>query len=152
MYTHLSEKNIENLIQFYNNFNEVDKKYFYPHKFTVAEIKKIINNAAEDLFLLNIDEDEKIIGYGLLRGWDQGYAIPSLGLAIGAEFRGRGYGKKFIKYLHELARKKNSKTVMLRVHNENQTAIELYKQVGYQFKTKNDDKSIVYFTGFVVLK
>ena len=75
----------------------------------------------------------------LLRGWDEGYSVPSLGIAIHPVARGQGLGTLMMEYLHFLARQRGAITVRLRVHVENLRAIQLYQALGYAFVTEGDE-------------
>jgi ribosomal protein S18 acetylase RimI-like enzyme len=127
---------IENFIKFIN-YNKEDTLFFHPHKFDYESIKYILENKKEDIYLL-LCENDIIIGYGLLRGWNEGYKIPSLGIMVDKEYRGKGYSKKIIFFLHEIAKNKNSEYVRLTVKKDNILAMNLYKKIGYEF---NDYKN-----------
>ncbi len=82
-----------------------DGEYFSPHPADDESVNRIAGYDGKDLYYLLV-EAEKVIGYGLLRGWDEGYQIPSLGVAIHPSVRGAGLGKMFMGFLHLLASEK----------------------------------------------
>jgi ribosomal protein S18 acetylase RimI-like enzyme len=45
-------------------------------------------------------QGSRIVGYGMLRGWDEGYSVPSLGILVRAEACGQGIGKLLMEHLH----------------------------------------------------
>ncbi len=108
-----------------------DDAFFHPHATDVETIRKIIADKSRDEYLLLI-AGGKVYGYGLLRGWDEGYEIPSLGLAIHASVRGAGFGRAFMHYLHATARHKGAERIRLRVHKNNTQAIRLYRSLDYE--------------------
>jgi len=114
-----------------------DYHFFHPHPLTASEAKKKIKYSGQDLYFLQISNGT-LCGYGFLRGWDEGYEIPSLGLAIHPKFRGRGLGEKFIFFLHEQARNHGAKKVRLTVAADNKAAIYLYSKLGYRFCQKDE--------------
>lgn len=125
---------------FYNflqSISEDDRKLFYPYSFDIKTVKDIFIKTANDVHYIFI-EGEKIIAYGLLRGWDEGYVIPSLGIYIDPLYRGKGLSKKIMLFLHSVALLKNSKSVRLTVYKNNTKAINLYKSVGYNFTEDGD--------------
>ena len=83
-----------------------------------------------------------MIGYGMLRGWDEGYEIPSLGIAIDPAQQGRGYGQRLMEFLHATARQHGAKRVRLRVHPDNHRAVELYRSLGYSFSGESDGQKV----------
>jgi ribosomal protein S18 acetylase RimI-like enzyme len=110
-----------------------DIRFFSPHPATEEALSKIVSHAGKDLYYLLV-EGEDVLGYGLLRGWDEGYDIPSLGIAIHPSARGSGLGKALICFLHALALRRGATQVRLRVQRSNEKAIELYKSLGYIFE------------------
>ena len=121
-----------------------DSSFFTPHKYT-KDI--LINNICSiDKYYLMIKSDI-IIGYGMLRGYEEGYDIPSLGIMIDKDYRGKGYSKKMINFL-ENETYKTSEKIRLTVFKKNKIAISLYKSMGYVFEDDNE-KSLI---GFKILK
>lgn len=111
-------------------FRKFDQ-YFHPHPLTDVEVDKLIQYNGEDLYFLQT-KNRKLCGYGFLRGWDEGFAIPSLGLVIHPDFHREGLAKQFLMFLHEQALSKGSNKVRLTVVEENISALRLYQKVGYQ--------------------
>lgn len=68
-----------------------DDKFFYPHPLTKEEARRLCRYVGLDQYLV-ATVNGRILGYGMLRGWDEGYKIPSLGLATHPEVRGQGLG------------------------------------------------------------
>lgn len=122
-----------------------DETFFSPHLADDISIRKVAGLNGKDLYYLLV-EDEKVLGYGLLRGWDEGYSIPSLGVAIHPAVRGAGLGKLFMNFLHVLAFQRGASKVRLRVHKDNCKAINLYKSLGYVFE--EDANQAEYLIGF----
>jgi ribosomal protein S18 acetylase RimI-like enzyme len=117
-----------------------DYYYFYPHKLTYTDFVKELKTHPLDVYIFLIDT--KIYSYGILRGWQEGYDIPSLGIMTDINERGKGYSNLMMKYLHEIAKIKGSQKVRLTVLKENTKAISLYNKLGYVF-TEKDDKNLL---------
>lgn len=109
-----------------------DDVFFSPHPADADAIHRIATHEGKDLYYLLV-EQRKVLGYGLLRGWDEGYQIPSLGLAIHPSARGQGLGKMLMDILHLLASRRGADKVRLRVRANNEKALNLYKSLGYSF-------------------
>ncbi len=116
-------------------------KYFHPHGFTLKTTEEICSYSGKDVYY-GVFCDDSVIGYGLLRGWDEGYLIPSLGIAILSEYRSSGLAKALMFFLHFAAKMKGASQIRLSVENENIAAYKLYSNLGYIFTQKNDEKSI----------
>lgn len=122
-----------------------DEIYFSPHSADDISIRKVVGLNGKDLYYLLVEEG-KVLGYGLLRGWDEGYSIPSLGVAIHPSVRGAGLGKLLMNFLHMLAFQRGASKVRLRVHKNNSKAITLYMGLGYVFEIDTNQSD--YLIGF----
>lgn len=81
----------------------------------------------------------------MLRGWDDGFDVPSLGIIVSPNMRNFGIGKMFISFLHCAAKINNSKRVRLKVYSNNIPAINFYKSVGYTLQKLNSSELVGYF-------
>lgn len=112
-----------------------DDYYFHPHPFDDETAHWIASYSGKDLYYAAIDtEDQRILGYGMLRGWDAGYEIPSLGIVICREARGRGLSKPLMHFLHNAARARGCSRIRLKVDRNNHVALKLYEYLGYRFE------------------
>ena len=114
-----------------------EDQYFHPHSFNKKKAEQLGAYKGNDLYSLQVCENE-ICGYGMLRGWDEKYSVPSLGIIIHPDYRGKGLGKNFMSYLHNQARQKGAKQICLKVYPGNKSAILLYKKLGYVFDGEKD--------------
>jgi ribosomal protein S18 acetylase RimI-like enzyme len=105
---------------------------FHPHQLTYEEAVKRSTFAGSDLYYICID-GETLLGYGMLRGWDEGYEIPSLGLALSSAARGSKLGESFMYFLQAAARRRGATKIRLKVYKSNLRAKGLYERLGYKF-------------------
>jgi ribosomal protein S18 acetylase RimI-like enzyme len=84
-----------------------------------------------------------VIGYGMLRGWDEGYSIPFLGISIHPSHHGKGYGKIMMNHLHRIAYDCGVRSIKLKVYKDNIGAISLYKKLGYILTEDKDSDKLV---------
>src|SRR5262245_34786035 len=77
--------------------------HFHPHPFTAEEAERRANFSGQDLYYVLWDGGV-VLGYGMLRGWDQGYEVPSIGIAVDPRLKGQGMGRMFMEFLHAAAR------------------------------------------------
>jgi len=139
------EKEVYDFFQVLDQANEGE--LFYPHPLTQDQAHIISTHSGQDLYAFAMHIG-KIIGYSLLRGWDEGYEIPSLGISVHPHFRGFGVGLALMHYLHAVASLRGCHRVRLRVRKTNHTAKQLYEKMGYTFTEGNDG----YLVGFFELK
>lgn len=107
-------------------------KFFHPHPLDAAEAERRATYTGQDYYCVAY-LDGAPAAYGMLRGWDEGYAEPSLGLAVAPTFQGRGVGRALTEHLHEVARARGATTIRLKVCAENAGARSLYAKLGYAF-------------------
>jgi len=86
------------------------------------------------------------VGYGMLRGWDEGYSIPSLGVAIRADYRGYGLSYLLIDFLHHAARHKGASQVRVKVYPSNLASKRMCEKMGYQFSSQSQGQLVGYTT------
>jgi ribosomal protein S18 acetylase RimI-like enzyme len=113
-------------------FTEIDETFFRPHPFTRDEAARIAGQAGQDAYALLV-EDGRAAAYGMLRGWNEGYAVPSLGIAVRTSAQGRGLGRLMMAHLHAEAERRGATVVRLRVHPDNIKARGLYESLGYAY-------------------
>jgi ribosomal protein S18 acetylase RimI-like enzyme len=109
----------------------IDQTYFRPHPMTAEGAASIVGLRGRDLYLIGVVQGEAI-AYGMLRGWDEGYSIPSLGIGVRRDALRMGYGRAMMTALHEAARASGSSKVRLRVNPQNVAALSLYRSLGYR--------------------
>ena len=87
----------------------------------------------DDIYAIGLVNDYAV-AYGILRGWDAGFSIPSLGVAVSPDVRRYGLGRVMIEYLHACARLRDCKHVRLKVYPHNKRAKDFYTKLGYEWK------------------
>jgi RimJ/RimL family protein N-acetyltransferase len=117
-------------------------EHFHPHPFTASEAHARAHYVGRDLYALMTFSGE-VVGYGMLRGWDEGYSIPSLGIYIARLHRGTGASRVLMNYLQFGAWLKGAKAVRLKVHEDNERAFRLYTSLGYRFHDKPENGQLV---------
>jgi len=116
--------------------------FFHPHQFSYMGILQEVIKREKDYFVFLMDVDT-IVSYGMLRGWSEGYEIPSLGIMTDVNYRGKGISNKMMDHLHQIAKELNCERIRLTVYKENFKAVELYKKLGYQFFEKEGGKEFI---------
>ena len=106
--------------------------FFHPHALTSEEARRLCRYTGKDLYYVLIDEGQ-VLAYGMLRGWDEGFDIPSLGIATLSSARGARLSSLLAQFLHAVARRRGARKVILKVYKENAAARKLYEGLGYAF-------------------
>jgi len=137
----LQPKIKESVVDF---FSKIDNEKFHPHDFSEKVALDLCDYDGEDCYYVVIDNNI-VLAYGILRGWDAGHDIPSLGIYVGSNCRGLGMGKMLMNFLHCAAKAKGAKKVRLKVYKNNIVAIHLYKKIGYVIEDYDDEQLLGIF-------
>lgn len=120
-----------------------DEQEFHPHPLTPQEAERLCRYEGRDLFYV-LTDGARVLAYGMLRGWDEGYDVPSLGIAVHPNERGRGIGRLLMEFLHTAARRRGAPRVRLKVYPRNEPALRLYRRLGYAFSGKEQGQLVGY--------
>jgi [ribosomal protein S18]-alanine N-acetyltransferase len=117
-------------------------RFFDPHPHDPETLARIAARTGGDLYYLLVEGDD-VLGYGLLRGWDEGFDVPSLGVAVHPAARSAGLGALLMQYLETMAAYRGASGVRLRVMRTNTTAVALYAGRGYHFENDPGDAGLL---------
>jgi len=76
-------------------------------------------------------EELSILGFSMLRGWEEGFDIPSFGVFVDKDWQGKGIGNKITRETIEECLKLGCDKVRLSVYLSNKPAYSLYKKFGF---------------------
>jgi ribosomal protein S18 acetylase RimI-like enzyme len=110
--------------------NEPDAGLFDPFPLTAQTAQRIANRRGVDRYF-GAERGQDLLGMTMLRGWDEGFAVPSFGILIDREQRGRGLGAAMTETTIEEARRLGASAVRLSVYTANETALGLYQRLGF---------------------
>ena len=141
----LSSDNHSQFIDFFKCSDTEDtRRNFHPFEFSEEALEKKFSAINKDLFFGVFAENNKMIGFGMLRGWDEGYTTPSLGIAMHPNFRNQGLGRDFMEFLHNQAKAKGATKVRLKVYLGNTGARNFYESLEYSFTDEENSQLIGY--------
>ena len=103
---------------------------FDPFPLDAARARWIALEPHRDSFYLALRE-ERPAGFSMLRGFDEGYAIPSFGIFVDHESHGEGVGRALTVWTVEEARRGGCSAVRLAVYAANLPARRLYESLGF---------------------
>ncbi len=76
-----------------------------------------------------MEQDRQLVGYAVLSSG--GGDAHILNIAIAPRFQGRGWGRRFMRFLLETAHHHRADTVFLEVRPSNHVALHLYESLGF---------------------
>lgn len=119
--------------------------FFHPHSFDAVTAEKICSREGilADEYYAAVDRDE-IVGYGMLRGWDEGYDVPTFGVCVHPTHRGERLGSQLLDHAIARARARGSTRMRLKVFPDNVVAVRLYESRGFEFTPGTGDQLVGY--------
>lgn len=129
----LDQSDVEYVEEIFLDASLSKDAFFSPHSFDAETAKLICSGSTKDKYYGMYIHNQTMVAYGMLRGYEDGFITPSLGIYIHSSHRGRGYGHIMMEKLHDAAKALGSTQVRLTVLKNNVTAISLYKKLGYNF-------------------
>lgn len=106
--------------------------FFHPHPSDSLTLAGICQNPGKDYYC-GAFAGSAIEGYGMLRGWNEGYSEPSLGLAVSPKCQGAGLGKLLLQHLHAESRQRGYNCIRLTAYEKNSRAVAFFAKNGYSF-------------------
>lgn len=126
----LKISDLTELIDLWNKDPQDYNSYFIPFVMKSDDLKSMLEKIEKDLFI-NVMVNKKIAGFFMLRGFDQGYEVPSYGVWISSEYANKGLAKLTLQYSLSICRLTGVNSIMLKVHPENKVALKMYKSFGF---------------------
>ena len=113
-------------------------KYFVPFKFDTATIENILKKTKNDLYC-GVYWGEELTGFYMLRGFDEGYSIPSYGVYISSRFSNKGLAALTLNHAISTCKMLGCEKLRLKVHTANTFALKQYVKFGF-VETGFDEK------------
>lgn len=93
-------------------------RFFYAFDSDESALTKLLSNAEKDVYS-GVFWEEDLAGVFFLRGWDDGYEIPSFGVLIDQKYRGGAFMRLTLDTAKLICRLSGTKTLMAKIHPEN---------------------------------
>lgn len=116
---------------FAENNVEAITRSFTPFELSDETARWIACEPHKDQFYLGTIDDQPV-GFSMLRGWDEGFSVPSLGIFIDYRKHGLGFGKKLLDLTIEAAKSLNCTKIRLSAYASNQSACKIYWSRGFK--------------------
>lgn len=116
---------------------------FHPHPLTrefAAELCGKLVAIKDRYFALFVGD--RVAGYAMLRGWDEGYKVPSFGVCVHPALQNAGVGHLLTTFGIEESRRAGAEKVRLTVYKRNERAAHLYAKYGFAFSEKDSDSLV----------
>lgn len=120
------------------------QRYFAPFPFDADFLKQMLAAARNDQFW-GMSADAALAGMFMLRGFDEGYTVPSYGVSVAEKFSGRGLLKVSLAFSIAWCRLNDINRIRLTVHPDNVVAKNVYENIGFRCSSSEPGKHLVYF-------
>ena len=105
-------------------------RQFNPFPMT-AEMARIIAKDPRHNHYYGAFLGDRMVGFSMLRGWDEDYSVPSFGILIDRDFHERGLGSRMTLFTIREARRLGCRRIRLTVYSSNVKAFQLYISHGF---------------------
>lgn len=138
----LTPRHVHELVAFLERLADSgDGRLFHPHPFTSEAVAKFAAPGCRDEYVVvTAGREGPVVAYGMLRGWEEGFEVPSLGIAVDCQWRGCGLGRRLVSQLHAIAISRAAPAVRLKVYRSNAAAVAIYRSFGYEFQPHSHDQ------------
>jgi RimJ/RimL family protein N-acetyltransferase len=105
-------------------------RFFYPFGFDRASISNILADQGQDIFM-GMYWQGHMVGFFMLRGWNEGYEVPAFGIIIDEKYRGYGLEMLSLDAARAICRLRGARRMMLKMHPDNFSAKGVARKIGF---------------------
>lgn len=106
-------------------------RHFNPFPLEPATAERLVDAERDDRFyVLELADD--LVGLMMLRGWDEGYEVPSFGVLVDRGHRDRGLGRFLTDFAIAESRRLGCPAIRLSVYGDNDRARAIYESRGFE--------------------
>ncbi|MGI8835880.1 MAG: GNAT family N-acetyltransferase [Pyrinomonadaceae bacterium] len=118
-------------------------RFFYPFEFHLASISNVLANQRRDV-LMGLYLESKIVVFFMLRGWNEGYDVPSFGIIVDENYRGYGLELISLDAAKVISRLRGAERMMLKMHPDNITAKGVARKIGFVQTGSESGGNLIY--------
>lgn len=118
-------------------------RFFYPFEFDLAAISKVLANQGQDV-LMGLYWESQMVVFFMLRGWNEGYDVPSFGIIVDENYRGQGLELMSLDAAKAICRLRGAGRMMLKMHPDNITAKGVARKIGFVQTGIETDGNLIY--------
>ncbi len=108
---------------------------FNPFPMSAESARKIAHLPRQDRYYGALMAN-RIICLSMLRGWDEGYVVPSFGIIVDYRYHSLGVGSRLLEYTIRQAQALSCSQIRLTVYSSNSPAVHLYRSRGFIEQTR----------------
>lgn len=112
-----------------NNVAAVTRQ-FRPFPLTRDTAREILTKPHRDHYF-GVVHGDALVAFAMLRGWDEGYEIPSFGILVDHRYHSLGIGRRMVEWTLLEAQRLRVTHIRLSVYRSNMRAFRLYRSLGF---------------------
>jgi RimJ/RimL family protein N-acetyltransferase len=105
-------------------------RFFRPFGYDEASIAAALAQTGQDIFT-SLFWDQQLVGFFMLRGWNEGYEVPAFGILIDERYRGYGLEMAALDTAKVICRLRNVSRLMIKMHPDNISAKGVARKTGF---------------------
>ncbi len=105
-------------------------RFFYPFGFDIDAISEVLARQGQDVFM-GVYWQGRMVCFFMLRGWNEGYDVPSFGIIIDEKYRNSGLEMLSLDAAKAICRLRGAERLMLKMHPDNFSARGVARKIGF---------------------
>lgn len=105
-------------------------RFFRPFGYDETAIADALTRQGQDVFM-GLFWREQVVGFFMLRGWNEGYDVPAFGILIDEQYRGYGLEMAALDTAKVICRLRNVSRLMIKMHPDNISAKGVARKTGF---------------------
>ena len=105
-------------------------RFFHPFAYDESVIADALARQGRDVFM-GLFWQEQVVGFFMLRGWNEGYDVPAFGILIDEQYRGYGLEMAALDTAKVICRLRNVSRLMIKMHPDNISAKGVARKTGF---------------------
>lgn len=105
-------------------------RFFRPFGYDEPAIADALARQGQDIFM-GLFWQAQVVGFFMLRGWNEGYKVPAFGILIDEQYRGYGLEMAALDTAKVICRLRNVSRLMIKMHPDNISAKGVARKTGF---------------------
>jgi ribosomal-protein-alanine N-acetyltransferase len=127
----LQAADYESLARFFDENNRPEiTRHFHPFALSPETARELACAKHSDRYYIAL-RGAAVVALSMLRGWDEGYEVPSFGVIVDHRLHNRGVGARMTEFTLGEARRLGCARVRLSVFASNPAAVRVYAARGF---------------------
>jgi RimJ/RimL family protein N-acetyltransferase len=122
-------------------------RFFYAFGSDEGSIVKILSASRMDVYS-GVFWNRELIGVFMLRGWDDGYEIPSFGVVIDEKHRGKAFLNVTVETAKLICKLSGINRYMVKIHPDNVALRNVHKMGFYQTGVEESTGNVIFHLDF----